>query len=169
MIRAETRIERVTVPPLTPLATAALRVGSPERILLVGCGEGDGALFLAREFPRATVRGVDRDEAAVRRAADRVGLDPEGRVAFRAGAPRRLPFPEDGFDLLVMLDSAPAPAEAARVLRPGGRLVLVSTASVPAEGWRERLLWRRLARRGFELLERAAAGEGGFSVARLRG
>jgi ubiquinone/menaquinone biosynthesis C-methylase UbiE len=159
----------VPVPPLTPLAVAALRVGKPERVLVFERGEGDAALFLAREFPGARVRGVDRDEDRVRRAADRVGLDPEGRVAFKAGSPRRLPFPEDGFDLLVLVDETPAPAEVARVLRPAGWLLLVSTASRPERGWRERLLWRRLARRGIEPVESETAGEGGFSLARLRG
>lgn len=159
----------MSVPPLTPLAVAALRVGRPERILVVGCGEGDAALFLAREFPSARVRGVDRDEGAIRRAADRVGLDPEGRVAFKSGSPQKLPFPDDGFDLLVLVDSTPAPAESARVLRPGGRLLLVGTAGEPTGGWRKRLLWRRLARHGIEPVESTAAGEGGFSLARLRG
>ncbi|HYC81440.1 MAG TPA: class I SAM-dependent methyltransferase, partial [Solirubrobacterales bacterium] len=108
------------VPALTPLATAVLHVGDPERILQVQCGEGDGALFLAREFPRASVRGVDADEAAIRRAAARVGLDPEGRVAFKVGGPRKLPFPDDLFDLVALLDAPPPPREVARVLRPGG-------------------------------------------------
>lgn len=159
----------MSVPPLTPLAVGALRVGRPERILVLGCGEGDPALFLAREFPAARVRGIDREEAAVRRAAERVGLDPEGRIAFKAGSPRRLPFPDDGFDLLVALDMRPSPAEAARVLRPGGRLLAVDTGAAPTGGWRERLLRLRLARRGFEAVESEAAGEGGFSLARLRG
>ena len=33
-------------PPLPPLAAAALHVGTPERVLQVACGDGDGALFL---------------------------------------------------------------------------------------------------------------------------
>ena len=49
-----------TPPPLTPLAAAVLRVvPAPERVLEVECGEGEGVLFLAREFPVARVRGVD--------------------------------------------------------------------------------------------------------------
>jgi SAM-dependent methyltransferase len=159
----------VSAPPLTPLAAAALRVGEPERILVAECGEGDAALFLSREFPRARVRGVDRSEHAVRRAAERVGLDPEGRVAFKRGSPRALPFPPDRFDLLVLIDAPPAPKEAARVLRPGGRLLRVSLAAGPPGGWRERLLAHRLARRGVEPLESGAAGEGSFAIARLRG
>ncbi len=156
-------------PPLTPLAAAALHVGTPERILLVGCGEGEGALFLAREFPLARVRGVDRSEAAVRRATTRVGLDPEGRVAFKAGTPRSLPFPDDLFDLVAALDARPSPREVARVLRPGGFLILAHSRRGEApRGARGALLRWRLSRRGIEPIWSEAAGDGSFSVARLR-
>jgi SAM-dependent methyltransferase len=156
-------------PPLTPLAAAALDVGDPERVLVVECGEGDGALFLAREFPRARVRGVDRSERAVRRASARVGLDPEGRVAFKVGRPGSLPFPDGFFDLLAAVDAAPSAGEAARVLRPGGHLILARSgrSRVPFD-LDAKLLWRRLGRRGIELVEVEEAGDGSFSVGRLR-
>lgn len=157
-------------PPLTPLAAAALHVGTPERILALECGEGDAVLFLAREFPRARVRGVDRSEQWVRAATARVGLDPEGRVAFKVGGPRALPFPDDHFDLLVGVDVAPAVAESARVLRPGGFLLLARSASRgPFPGLAGWLLRRRLGRRGFEPIWAEAAGDGSFAIARLRG
>ncbi|HEU4706707.1 MAG TPA: class I SAM-dependent methyltransferase [Solirubrobacterales bacterium] len=157
-------------PPLTPLAAAVLHVGHPERILQIECGEGDGVLFLAREFPSARVRGVDRSEAAVRAAAARVGLDPEGRVAFKQGGPRSLPFPDDQFDLIAALDSHPAAAEASRVLRPGGFLVLAaSRRQEAAAGFRGRLLRRRLARFGFEPIWSEPAGDGSFFIARSGG
>jgi SAM-dependent methyltransferase len=155
--------------PLTPLATAALHVGDPERILVVECGEGEGALFLAREFPRASVRGVDADEAAIRAAQGRVGLDPEGRVAFKAGDPRKLPFPDDHFDLVALLDAAPVPGELARVLRPGGFLIVARSSGGPAEGLGARLRARRLRRRGIEPIWAEAAGAGDYAVGRLRG
>ncbi|HWJ42215.1 MAG TPA: class I SAM-dependent methyltransferase [Solirubrobacterales bacterium] len=158
------------VPRLTPLAAAVLHVGAPERILQLECGEGEAALFLAREFPSARVRGVDRSSRAIRRAASRIGLDPEGRVAFKQGNPRALPFPEDHFDLVASLDSRPSPAEVARVLRPGGFLVLTEAGrrDAPA-GRRGLLLQRRLARLGFEPIWSQPAGDGSFSVFRLGG
>jgi S-adenosylmethionine-diacylgycerolhomoserine-N-methlytransferase len=157
-------------PPLTPLAAAALHVGDPERVLQIECGEGEAALLLAREFPSARVRGVDSSAEAVHAANRRVGLDPEGRIAFKQGGPRSLPFPADHFDLLAAVDAHPAPAQAARVLRPGGFLALASTrAATTPPGWRGKLLRRRLARLGFEPIWTEAAGEGSFVVLRLRG
>jgi ubiquinone/menaquinone biosynthesis C-methylase UbiE len=157
-------------PPLTPLAAAVLHVGKPERILQVECGEGDGALFLAREFPSARVRGVDRSTEAIHRASARIGLDPEGRIAFKQGSPRSLSFPADQFDLLAVLDARPAASETARVLRPGGFLALASShAPESPPGFRGRLLRRRLARLGFEAIWSEVAGDGSFSIFRLRG
>lgn len=160
----------ISPPPLTPLAAAVLHVGSPERILEVECGEGEGTLFLAREFPTARVRGVDGSEEAIRAAAAKVGLDPEGRIAFKLGTPRDLPFPEDHFDLVAALDAHPSPPEASRVLRPGGFLALaVSRGEAPLAGPRGALYGRRLARRGFETIWEEPAGDGSFLVTRLRG
>jgi ubiquinone/menaquinone biosynthesis C-methylase UbiE len=155
---------RVSTPPLTPLAAAVLEVGSPERVLDIECGEGESALFLSREFPSARVRGVDRSERAIRAATARVGLDPEGRVAFKVGRPGSLPFPADHFDLLTIVDAAPAPAESARVLRAGGHLILVRTDRADAVG--AVLRWR-LARRGLESFHSEAVGDGGFAVLRM--
>lgn len=155
-------------PPLTPLAAAVLHVGRPERVLQVGCGDGEAALFLAREFPTARVRGIDADADAVAAATARVGLDPEGRVAFKVGGPRRIPYPEDQFDLVAAVDARPASAEVARVLRPGGHLILAATrGSATGAGISRRLLGRRLRARRFEEVAAERAGAGSFVVLRL--
>jgi ubiquinone/menaquinone biosynthesis C-methylase UbiE len=155
-------------PPLTPLAAAALHVGTPERVLQVACGDGEGALFLAREFPRARVRGIDADEEKVAAAGRRVGLDPEGRVAFKRGGPRKIPYPEDNFDLVAVVDARPAAGELARVLRSGGHLILAATSGAAIGGGPSKwLLARSLRARGFELTDEERAGVGGFAVLRL--
>jgi SAM-dependent methyltransferase len=159
-----------STPPLTPLAAAVLHVGSPERVLQLACGDGDGALFLAREFPTARVRGIDADADLVQAATARVGLDPEGRVAFKVGGPRKIPFPDDQFDLVAALDARPKPAEVARVLRPGGHLILAATEGAALGGgpgaW---AVARGLRSHGFETLAEERAGSGSFAIARLTG
>lgn len=148
-------------PSLTAVAAAVLRLPAPpERVLEVECGEGEGVLFLAREFPSARVRGVDASERAVAAAVARVGLDPEGRVAFKQGGPRRLPYPDDHFDLVVQAGGGLHPAAIAKVLRPGGRLILTA---------RWRLLDWRLRSAGFEALESGEVEGARFHLARLHG
>ncbi len=136
-------------PALTRLATAVLQVPAPERALVFGCGDGEPVLFLSREFPSARVRGVDPSAERVRTASARVGLDPEGRVAFKQADPGKLPFPDGFFDLVVVFEGRPSPIEVARVMRPDARLIVVSTS--PA-GWfagaRERRWQRRLPQAG---------------------
>jgi hypothetical protein len=155
-------------PSLTPLAAALLRVPAPERALVLGADVADPALLLAREFPSARVRGASRSQAAVREAIERLGLDPEGRIAFKVLAGRRLPYPDDFFDLVVLLDAHPAPAAIEGTMRPSGLLVLVRTRPPSALGsLRDAILLRRLRGRGLTEVEQADAGDGNFVVARL--
>ncbi len=105
-------------------------VGDPagRRILDAGCG--DGALACTLAARGAVVTGVDPDPAmlaAARGRADRAGVQP----TFVAGRVDRLPFPDASFDVVVAVtvlcfvpDAAGAVREMARVLRPGGRLVI---------------------------------------------
>jgi ubiquinone/menaquinone biosynthesis C-methylase UbiE len=155
---------------MVPLAAAVLHLGGvdPERVLEIECGEGEGALFLAREFPRARVRGVDASAERAARATARVGLDPEGRIAFKSGGPRRLPFPDDHFDLVVQGAGRLVVEETARVLRPGGRFLIVRGERARRRRMRRRWIEYRLRRSGFELVEEGGAGGGSFLVMRLR-
>jgi len=153
---------------LAPLAAAVLHVDRPpERILDVGCGTGAGTLFLVREFPQARVRGVDISAEMIRAATAKVGLDPEGRIAFKVGDAAALPYPDESFDLVVQLNMPPFFDELVRVLRPGGHVIV-------AASWGERtpfyvrpgLLRWKLLQRGVEPVAIGRAGEGSFYVGR---
>ncbi len=73
---------------LQALATATTRISpAPERALDLGTGTGEAALFLAREFPRASVRGIDMSEDMITRGP---GQDrPRPRRAGRVQGRRR--------------------------------------------------------------------------------
>jgi len=161
----------VSSPSLTPLAAGALHVApAPERALEIGCGDGEGVRFLAREFPQARIRGVDRSDLAIRAAVERVGLDPEGRIAFKVGSPAKLPFPDQFFDLVAQLGGRLSIGEIIRVLRPGGQL-LVATGPERPFALRSRLQARPswLARRGFTTVRVGTVSGGGFYLGRLGG
>lgn len=98
---------------------------SPGRVLLAGIGTG---LDLPHLPPQHHYVGLDLNRAMLRRALPRVS-----RVDFQPlqGDAQRLPFADDSFDSAVLhliLAVVPEPAhcfaEVARVLKPGGRLLV---------------------------------------------
>lgn len=102
----------------------AVGIGPGTRLLDVGCGSGEfGAHAAARG---AVVHGIDAAEPMIALARDSVpGAD------LRVGTLERLPWPGDAFDVVTGFNSfqfapdmAAALAEAARVVRPGGRVVV---------------------------------------------
>ena len=98
------------------------------RLLDVGCG--DGALICAAAARGARVAGVDADSAML--TAARLRLAQAGLEAtLREGRVDGLPFPDASFDVVASVtvlcfvgDAECAVREMARVLRPGGRLVI---------------------------------------------
>jgi malonyl-CoA O-methyltransferase len=162
---------RSSVEHLTPLAAALLHVRpAPERALDLGTGLGDAALLIAREFPQARVRGVDLSDEMIRLAQRRIGLDPEGRVAFRVADAAHLPYEDDSFDLVAQLNMPPFFAETARVLRPGGYFVIAATFGPATPFYTpESVLRRGFVRVGLEQIESGGAGAGTYWVARLPG
>lgn len=123
-------------------------------VLDVGCG--DGAYASAAAMAGARAVGVDASPAAVeaaREAASRTC----GAATFQVGTAERLPFEAGRFDAVLAVtvlcftaDPAAAVAEMARVLRPGGLLVLgdlgrwsLWAAWRRVRGWAGDSTWRR--------------------------
>jgi SAM-dependent methyltransferase len=163
------RVERSGPEYLAPLAAGLLEVRpDPERALDLGTGLGDAALLVAREFPHARVRGVDFSEEMVRRAQARIGLDPEGRVAFKVADAADLPFEDDSFDLVTQLNVPPFFSEIARVLRPGGFALIAASWGAQTPFYTPESVLRRGFRRvGLETVESAEAGHGNYLLARV--
>jgi ArsR family transcriptional regulator len=98
-------------------------------VLDVGSGDGVTAELLA---PRArSYACVDRSEKVIRAAAHR--LERRDNVSFHVADMRALPFADESFDQVLMFnvltcvpDPGAALAEAARVLRRGGDLAVVT-------------------------------------------
>ncbi|TJZ51132.1 methyltransferase domain-containing protein [Streptomyces piniterrae] len=113
--------------------------------LEVGCGRGLGCVLALEEFGLGMVIGLDAHPDQIARArtlheALLTGPEPgsaaakyRGRLDFLLGAAQRIPLPDAAVDCLYSVEAAqhfrdlPAFArEAARVLRPGGRLALTT-------------------------------------------
>lgn len=153
---------------LAPLAVAVTKIDRrPERALDIGTGTGVAALFLAREFPHASIRGVDISEAMVRRAQAKVGLDPEARVVFRVADASSLPFDEGHFDLVTQLNMPPFFAEISRVLRHGGHAIIAASSGERTPFFTpDAVLERGFARNGMVKVTAGRIGSGSYFVAR---
>jgi SAM-dependent methyltransferase len=113
------------------LARSALPLLAPGSVLDIASGDGVLAELLAPHSREYIC--IDASTRVVAAASDRLRRFPN--VQVREGDMHALPFPDGHFDLVVLMHAltyaarpAVAVAEAARVLRPGGRLLLSSLA-----------------------------------------
>lgn len=140
----------------------------PERVLDVGTGTGAGALFLAREFPQARVRGIDLSDEMIRAARKKVELDREARIAFKVADASALSYPDGHFDLVAQVNMPPFFAEIARVLAPGGHVIMVATSGAQTPFYTpDAVLERGFSRRGIEKVQNGTAGRGTWFVGRM--
>jgi ubiquinone/menaquinone biosynthesis C-methylase UbiE len=120
-------------------AVELLDVQPADRVIELGCGPGVAIAALATRATRGLVVGVDHSQVMIRQAGRR------NRAAIRAGRVRLIRAPvqsmsvSDGpFDAALAVNTAgmwPDPParlrEIARLLRPGGRIALVSQPRCP--------------------------------------
>jgi demethylmenaquinone methyltransferase/2-methoxy-6-polyprenyl-1,4-benzoquinol methylase len=105
----------------------------PARVLDLATGTGDLAIEIARTFGGAKVVGVDpsaRMLEVAKQKIERAGLD--DRIELAEGEAEHVPFEDGSFDAITMAfgirnvaDRPRALREMARVLAPGGKVVIL--------------------------------------------
>jgi len=138
----------------------------------VGCGDGTLARALAGAGGAALVSGCDIDPRMIARAAGRTA-QPGATVRYIVADATHLPFADASFDVVTVVtvlafvaNAEGAVREMARVLRPGGRLVIgelgrwnLWAARRRVRGWLGASIWRTATFRtaaGLHRLARAA-------------
>jgi ubiquinone/menaquinone biosynthesis C-methylase UbiE len=144
-----------------------VEVGEAHRILDVGTGTGLAAFRLAARFPEAEVVGVDLAGDMVAEARRKVPPELAGRVRFEQSDAAALPVGDRSFDLVTLLNMIPFFDELARVVAPGGTLLIAFSGGsetpifVPSHRLRP-----ELELRGFAEFAEFDAGPGSVFLAR---
>jgi SAM-dependent methyltransferase len=127
------------------LARAGIRPG--ERVLDVGCGFGGTIASLNAGWQGLELTGLNLDPRQIARARRLVLPSGDNRITWVVGDAGALPCPDASQDVVLAVECIfhfPSRerflAEAARVLRPGGRLVLSDFVPITPLA----LAWRRL-------------------------
>lgn len=122
--------------PMMAAAFRALEANPGEHILDLGIGGGALSGRLAGAGVRVT--GVDPSDVVLARARRRIG----GAATFLEGRGEAIPLPDGSLDKAASVNTlyfwpelAPVMAELARVLRPGGRLVLGFQTADAVRAW----------------------------------
>ena len=132
-----------------PQMLAELELEPFEDVLDVGCGTGAVLELLHEQYPHKQLTGLDLTPKMIEVACAKQ----LGNVNFIVGDAENLPFESQSFDAVLCSNSFhhyPHPdrffAEAARVLRPGGRLILRDYTSNDVVVWLMNTLELPLAR-----------------------
>lgn len=102
------------------------------RVLEIGCGRGDFALWLAQKTPTAFITAIDFSDSAINIARKRAAATALP-VCFEVGDGQALRFDSESFDLVIScecLEHVPHPEkmlnEIRRVLTLGGQFILTT-------------------------------------------
>ena len=145
---------------LTDWGLQHISIKERDSILDVGCGGGRTVSKLAAIATQGKVSGVDYSEASVaatkKTNARWIDL---GRVDVRLASVSQLPFPDNTFDLVTAVEThfwwpnvLDGMCEIIRVLRPGGKVILIAEIYKGASTAVAKLIEKHAPQTGITLL-----------------
>jgi D-alanine-D-alanine ligase len=152
-----------------------LKIAPDDRILDLCCGQGRHSLELASRGFR-NVEGLDRSHYLIQRAR-RTAQQQSLPVRFKEGDARKLPYPADSFDVVMILgnsfgyfetvqDDLRVLKEALRVLKPWGRLLIDATDGAYLKAHFQPRSWEWIDKRHFVCRERSLSLDGTRLISR---
>ena len=152
-----------------------LELSKDDRILDLCCGQGRHTLELSRRGFR-NVEGLDRSHYLIRKAKERAQKENLG-PKFREGDARKLPYPADSFDAVLILgnsfgyfetlkDDLLVLKQAKRLLKPWGKIFIdIADGDYLREHFQSRS-WEWINKNLFVCRERSLSLDGGRLISR---
>ena len=155
--------------PTNRLAVDVLDLPSDAVIVDVGCGTGSALRHASSEVINGLLVGIDPVPRMIEIAQERTVDHPSSdRIEYRQGTAESIPVEEDFSDYVFAFDSIDhwndkekGFAEIHRILRPGGKLVIVKDGSVPGASNALETLTDEIERFGFKELEQQKLSDEG--------
>lgn len=155
--------------PTNRLAIDALDLAEDADIIDVGCGTGAALRHASQKVTQGQLIGIDPVPRMVEIARERTKTHNNGhRIEYRVGPAEKLPLENDSADVVLAFDSfdhwqnpEEGLQEVQRVLRSGGRLVLVKDGSVPEADKYAAVMLESVEHAGFRVIQKKEIHDGG--------
>lgn len=112
------------------MALQAVHPAGGEHFLNIGCGTGDLEKRLIKKWPGLRITGIDLSSDMLERAGEKLAAHPN--VQFKEGDFLKIPLPDHAYDaafsisnLHYFADPEAVFAKAGRLLKPGGKFILI--------------------------------------------
>lgn len=113
-----------------------LSITTKDKVLEVGCGQGEGTSLIFTEFQPREIHGIDFSPVQITRAKNRHQFllkNSGNNLRFRIGNAIKIPYPQARFNKVISIEAAQHFSnldkfcnEAFRVLKPNGQLVVAT-------------------------------------------
>ncbi len=120
----------------------AAAIGRSDRVLDVGCGNGESTRDAARAAGKGSALGVDLSSRMIERARGLARVDGLANVRFERADAQAYPFDAAVYDVVLsrfgtmfFADPVAAFTNIGAAIRPGGRLVMVAWRGVGHNEW----------------------------------
>lgn len=155
--------------PTNRLAVDELDLPVDATIVDIGCGTGSALRHTALKVTEGSLIGIDPVPRMIEIAKERTLNHPEfARIEYRLGSAEKVPIENASADFIFAFDSMDhwqdvgrSFAEISRILRSGGKLVIVKDGAVPGAAEARHAWVEKVERAGFAVSEqREISGEG---------
>ena len=135
---------------------------NPQMILDLCTGTGFAAFMALERFPNASVTGIDQSASMIKLASGKVEPLAVSRIKFELGNAAKLIYRDESYDLVTTSNAPVYLSEAARILKPGGNILVTFSFGGDAFANTENEIKYLLDKNGLTLPKLVSIGKGAF-------